>query len=482
MSPLLLKLFTKMKKKLNTIISLLKRFFTPVNLSKIIVIFLVGFTSRFLINNFLGINVFTEYLTLVSITFYSGFAAFIVFVHEFFSYFNVSIIPNFVWSTCSRIGLALDFLFIKPFVWVYSRTWGKNIHVLHMNDTRNSNASIYIGNEQNHYSYERSYNINSYYNRVAQQNSYQVKYSSVNRIPHPSHYPPEQYNYESVGYNDEYVDHNTSQNYNTTHSDTQRDYSYQEEDSSRFFRIDTIEQDGVDRSFYTPINQPNAPRMSNNTTPRTMTPLFGSTEQLGQNSNRVSEASSAYTNDTTHATIGPNRSESYINWPARGHNLFRAMEVEAQFLKKEIPIPSSQVKGEVSLGVRYIDQKSGFSFESTDKKSNIQSLYVKYHDLTKRKFFWNIWEKNRGDYSSYQDFKLNFDPKMNIWTEIAKTIKSDLSKEIHDLLKSDPFGTKRPTVTTRDIRRVKYSSTQDRLNHINSRRYKATNLPRDLNH
>lgn len=85
-----------MKRSFNIITSLLKRFFTPVNLSKTIVIFFVGLTSRYLINEFLGINVFTEYLTLVSITFYSGFAAFIVFINELFSFFNINIIPNFI--------------------------------------------------------------------------------------------------------------------------------------------------------------------------------------------------------------------------------------------------------------------------------------------------------------------------------------------------------------------------------------------------
>jgi hypothetical protein len=170
-----------------------------------------------------------------------------------------------------------------------------------MNDSRNSNGSIYIGNERNHYSLG-SYSIDSYYNRIAQQNPYQVEYSSDNRITHPSHYPSEQYNYQSAGYNDEYVDHNVSQYYNK-----------QEQDSCRFFRIDTIQQDGVDRSFYTPVNHPNTPRMSNNTTPDTMTPLFGSIEQLSINYNGVSEASLVYTNDTAHGTLGPNRSEAYIN-------------------------------------------------------------------------------------------------------------------------------------------------------------------------
>jgi hypothetical protein len=85
-----------MKKLFNTFKIILKRVFTPVNVSKAIVIFLVGFISRYFINDYYDINVFKEYLTLVSITFYSVFAAFVVFVNELFSFININIIPNFM--------------------------------------------------------------------------------------------------------------------------------------------------------------------------------------------------------------------------------------------------------------------------------------------------------------------------------------------------------------------------------------------------
>lgn len=456
-----------MKRFFNIITSLLKRIFTPVNLSKVIIIFVVGFTSRYLINEYLGINVFTEYLTLISITYYSVFAAFIIFIHELFSFFNINIIPNFVFNTWSKIYQIFEFIFVKPFIWIYSITWGKNPYIFHMNNSRYSSNSVHMGNEQHYYSSERVYDTDSFYNRVAQQNPYQVEYSSVNRIPHPSHYPSSEYYSEHRrGYSDEYVDHNVSPHYNTSYQQAQENTSYLNDDS-RLFRIDTIQQDGVERSFHTPIN---APAMSYNTTPSTMTPLF--------NSNQGSQSSIAYTNDTNHATIGSNRSKSYYNLPARRYALTTPMVTDNIMMVREEHILSpSQVRGAVSLGVKYTNDRSYFDTDSSVPDSNIHTLYIKYHDLTKRKFYWNIWEKHHGDYSSYEDFKRNFDPNMNIWKEIAKTIKSDLSKEIHDLLKSDPFGTKRPTVTVRDIRRVNSSNTQDHLNRMNSKRYNATSLP-----
>jgi hypothetical protein len=50
--------------------------------------------------------------------------------------------------------------------------------------------------------------------------------------------------------------------------------------------------------------------------------------------------------------------------------------IEPQFLKEEVRVPSPNIKGKVSLGIRYLENKS-----------DVQSLYIKYHDLTKRKFY-----------------------------------------------------------------------------------------------
>nr|YP_009327774.1 hypothetical protein [Epichloe typhina]APB96733.1 hypothetical protein [Epichloe typhina] len=453
-----------MKKIFKTLKILLNRTLTPVNVSKAIVIFFVGFISRYFINDYYDINVFKEYLTLVSITFYSVFAAFVVFINELFSFFNINLIPSFIWSIFSTIYIVIDYIFIKPFIWISSKVWGKNVPILYMNEPRTSNSSsVYVGNNYDHYSNIGNSNRNSYYNQIAVQNPYNIEYSSLSRVPNPTHYPLSNYdpNYDQ-GFTSEYVDHNTSQYY----SYNQTPNTGYQEDSTRFFCIDSIHDNGVDRNFYTPSNDPNAPQMSNATTPYTMTPLFGSSEQVSQQPNS-SQDSIPFTNDTTHGTIGSNFSESHINWPARRQELFRVMQVEGQWLKEEIHMPSPHIKGKVSIGIEY-----------QDSKSNIQSLYIKYKDLAKRKFFWNIWEKGRNNYDSYEEFKKNFDPKMNIWKEISKTTKSELSKEIHNLLKTDPFGTKHSTIAAKDIKKVNYTTAQARLHEINARRNKSVKLPR----
>jgi hypothetical protein len=92
-----------MKKLHKTLILFFNRLFTVTNLSKILVIFTVGIISRYLINEYLNINVFTEYLSLVSITFYSIFAVFIVFINELFSFLNIQTIPEFVCVSYYRL-------------------------------------------------------------------------------------------------------------------------------------------------------------------------------------------------------------------------------------------------------------------------------------------------------------------------------------------------------------------------------------------
>jgi hypothetical protein len=75
---------------------LLGRIFTKPNLNKIIIIFIAGFISRVLIVYFYNVNVFFEYLNIISILYYSFMSFFIVIVHEFINYFEFNIIPAFI--------------------------------------------------------------------------------------------------------------------------------------------------------------------------------------------------------------------------------------------------------------------------------------------------------------------------------------------------------------------------------------------------
>src|ERR1700722_592066 len=77
-------------------LQLLNSFFTRVNLSKIMIIFSVGFIFRVFINYFGDLNVFVNYLHPLSLIYYSFMASFIVFINEMFSLYQISILPNFM--------------------------------------------------------------------------------------------------------------------------------------------------------------------------------------------------------------------------------------------------------------------------------------------------------------------------------------------------------------------------------------------------
>src|SRR6266576_2220255 len=84
--------------------------FNRLNLSKVLVIFVVGLISRVLINNFWNVNVFVDYLNSISLGYYGFMAIFVVLVHELFSYIDIKLLPKIsmdVFSISSiRIGVS----------------------------------------------------------------------------------------------------------------------------------------------------------------------------------------------------------------------------------------------------------------------------------------------------------------------------------------------------------------------------------------
>ena len=52
------------------------------NFVKIVIVFTIGFSSRFLINFFLGVNVFVEYMHSVSIFYYLNFSCVVIYINS----------------------------------------------------------------------------------------------------------------------------------------------------------------------------------------------------------------------------------------------------------------------------------------------------------------------------------------------------------------------------------------------------------------
>jgi hypothetical protein len=75
-------------------ISFLGKIFSILNTIKILVIFVVGFVSRVLVNYFWDVNVFVDYLNSISIGYYGFMAIFVVLVNEVFSYIDIKLLPK----------------------------------------------------------------------------------------------------------------------------------------------------------------------------------------------------------------------------------------------------------------------------------------------------------------------------------------------------------------------------------------------------
>jgi len=71
------------------------KIFNRYSLTKIFIIFVVGFMSRVFIVATLDVNVFLEFTSYISLAYYSFMAFFAMLVHEFVAYFDFSIFPRF---------------------------------------------------------------------------------------------------------------------------------------------------------------------------------------------------------------------------------------------------------------------------------------------------------------------------------------------------------------------------------------------------
>ena len=182
------------------------------------------------------------------------------------------------------------------------------------------------------------------------------------------------------------------------------------------------------------------------------------------NENRLATPSSSntnityYTNGTNHGTLGSlslnNSSQNLGNASNEGIN--------------QSIVPSNNASDETVNGItwererehgfyQYIDRsllstnsteyvfhKSGvrgklkIGFERIAGETNdLTKIYLKYKNISKRKFYWHLWEKNRDGFEDYSDFKQAWDPKTPIMKAIFKEVKKDLSGEIKQLIQTE---------------------------------------------
>jgi len=437
-----------MKNLFKNLRSFLQRSFTRANISKILIIFIVGFTSRYLINEYYNINVFTDYLSSISIIFYTAFSAFIVFVHEIFTFFNLNSNYSTIKHMMGRNIKLKDGLIIDKThgdFRVYDTTG------THYVDRSHGDCRIYDSSQASSSSNLNNYNRpNSNYNYTNMPNTNFMQES----------YPTPRY----------ISQHTVRTQVNTTYNNggiTNTNF--------RPYVLQTAWENGQEVNYFVPVRTPDLhqhPAMQRN-----------------NYVNPVELMNPQYSTETIDTTRNDTLSRKGKD-PVRRHQITKALQqkhgiptrsaeerskmfadlANEKFATKEIKMQANIKEGEkLSFNLQYIND------------NDVQSVYVKYKNIAKRKFYWNIWEAGRGNYSTYEEFKKNFNPNMSIIKEITQTIKANVSKEIRDLLNTNPLRSdKHKAVYNRDFPKIYNPYEFNRVNHLNAKLNKATVIPKDI--
>lgn len=84
---------------------------------------------------------------------------------------------------------------------------------------------------------------------------------------------------------------------------------------------------------------------------------------------------------------------------------------------------------EVVIGKKGLFGKIKLGFESLG--GNINSIYVRYDSIFRRKSLWTLWENNKGVYNSYEEFKESWNPDTKVWQKIKNELKVSVKKEVN---------------------------------------------------
>lgn len=76
---------------------------------------------------------------------------------------------------------------------------------------------------------------------------------------------------------------------------------------------------------------------------------------------------------------------------------------------------------------------SGFFSDSSSHTYLCSNLLDKYKNIGKRKIYWFIAQKGKGNYTNYEEFKKSWNPKMDIIYELKKQLRSELENSTHKL-------------------------------------------------
>lgn len=512
------------------------RIFNKSSLNKVIIIFIVGFISRILVNYVYDTNVYLDYLNIISFIYYVYMACFVVLIHELIIYFDFNVIPSItnIIDVIKKVFISLSTfnstLFSSALL---ERCKSLKVEYFKLSFFRKVikeliskiKVPFYLNGAESDIFTSKNIKNNSAKNPLISNIVNKGIDNGKDLLPKTTYKPNEnigESNNANTSGNRNYDNNrqlprrtnrgddvrvmeasNSSSSNRPTSIKTEFGYSANtsfgvnnQTDNGLCFRVDSI-QEGVRAK---PLFTPNIPQTNNFTSnynpdanlmpdplfarnrpyvsssvysqsqglesqdtikPATPKPVYdipslvnaklaGQVEPpIGQHpgmyrasvpvvpsQDSLASHISINTNKATSVVTNPNASFADADVLSLYRNQILSRNDEGVRVSQDSPIVSSQeivvkkrgLLGKFKLGFNYFGDKF------TSSTSKVESVYVKYHDISKRKFFWTIWEKRHGNYESYEDFKRSWDPNTNIWKEIRERTKTDMSTDVEGIL------------------------------------------------
>ena len=457
---------------------------------KIFIIFIVGFIIRIIVNYVYNINVFIDYTNIISIIYYYFMALFVVTINEVIYQFPISSFFSYVFSVVKKFpfvnldDLKLSFLrkTINKFIFGSNKMYlGPDNPVKDNCFKSNIDTSTNLFHNGKESKVNKDLNVNKSYDNT----SFFARSKGFTQIPQSN---KDRFSNKSIK-NGSYLNNSVSKINNT-----KTDLS----EGSRSFIISSFDNDNILISpktnpaaidpghrklciYQKPgINKP-IPYYSGNPYKENNYNIYSEGQEFSRSS-----LESNYTNDTNHATISyTDINKPYLNVNLNGYRkdadlrLFKPREisdVDINYRKEkiiqnvqqkapdtlleythEIIVPKEGLLDKLKLGFKY----SGSKFNNS--KSKLESIYIKYYDVSRHHFYWTIWESDRNNFDSYKDFKKSWDPKTKIWKEITSHVKRSIRDEIEDLIRiNDPFKNK--PITDNKVKNILYNRSPKKRN------------------
>lgn len=386
------------------------RIFNRGNITKVFIIFIVGFISRFLVNQFFGVNVFLDFTNNISLLYYLVMSCFVVFVHELVAYFEFSVIPSslITWfNNIPKVSLnALKLSSIRNTV-AYIKGCGLNKVTLSENINNNSNKSLISNDNDNVKSSNASF-MNNDSGKQSRSNHKHSGYKQSTSNKNGGSFNSQIGNSRSSQPKSGYVssEHNL-RHYNKSNNIRDLSKAQQANNSVKVSQVNNgnVGQSQVKVHVQPAYNQSlagyNKPSASDMSVSQGLYTINESPKGNSFVKERAQPANS----------FGDNRNAHSYNKSVCDNNVQRHLSA------------SEGVEGTLGVYNNNIEV-------CREKKWNFPG---KFKDKSKLVFYWIVSGEFKSEFNSYKEFKQSWDPNTKVFKEIRKDINVKVENKMHSL-------------------------------------------------